>query len=133
MQPRLGGLRRTGIGLSLGAGAMWLVSLYGLLVAPSDGVNIGAALLGLLAMVVSVAASVVLICSLGRARAPVGAPGRAQLDTAAKVGGVLGILSILAWVAVFAVLPLPINPEPLEVAGLACFAVSSGLMARSRA
>jgi hypothetical protein len=65
-------LRRTGIALSATALLLWVVSLYGLLVVASDGVNIGAALQGEAAIVLSVSSLIVLLVSLGRARTPMG-------------------------------------------------------------
>ena len=56
--------RKVGLILATVAAALWAVTVVGfLLTAPEDGVNIGAAMLGLIALPLSVGASVTMMVS----------------------------------------------------------------------
>ena len=61
--------RKVGLILAAVPTALWAVAVVGfVLTGPDDGVNIGAAMLALLALPLSVGASVTLIVSTGSAR-----------------------------------------------------------------
>jgi hypothetical protein len=136
----MNGTRKAGLIVAGVAAAMWLGAVLGFVATgPEDGVNIGAALLALLAVPVSMAASITLLISLradrhGRPRSLLVAAGLAGLSLVALPAfllldpyetsvvaqlGVLGIgvLAFLASSALFAVAsrrngqPLPAGTE----------------------
>jgi hypothetical protein len=127
--------RTVGLVLAAVATGLWAVVVLGfLLTGPEDGVNIGAAMLGLVALPLSVGASVTLIVSRGDAARhgvaeehPLARRIAAGLGVAsiAFLGGstVLGELDSLALAAVAVV---------LLTAGITAFVASSALFALPR-
>ena len=127
-------IRRTGVALALAA-VILLLAGWLLLLQPTDGANIGAGLVLLFAEVVAVAATVVLLCSLGRARRDDYGVGRRRwtgLDLPGKLGALLGVCYLLIWVAELVLINFPIDPTQLEIAGVASFVAGAVLMSASR-
>ena len=119
-------IRRTGLAFAAAATVLWALVLLAVLTAdPADGANIGAGLAGLLAMVLSTAASITLLVA-------VAAPASRRRGIPWAAAG-LAVLSVLVWpvmwVGAYAV------PDQLWAAvlvgGVAAMIVSSLLLFRA--
>jgi hypothetical protein len=127
--------RKVGLILAAVATALWAVAVVGfVLTGPDDGVNIGAALLALLALPLSVGASVTLIVSTGSAR-------RSGLTEehplARRVAAGLGVASIACLCGSMVVGQLDsigtaVAAMILLTTGIAAFVASSALFALPR-
>ena len=128
--------RKVGLILAAVATSLWAVIVVAYLTtAPEEGVNIGAALLGLLAVPLSIAASVTLLASMGSAAR------RGILEThplARRIAAVLAVASA-ACLAGSLVLGPMVDTDRLAVtaglvlgAGIATFVASSALFALPR-
>ena len=101
---RMNSTRRVGLGLAAVATALWIVIVVAVFTTrPEDGVNIGAALLAMVAVPMSLAASVTLLIARSTA-AREGTPDRSATGRAAAV---LALLSLL-------LLPVPIVLGPMD-------------------
>ena len=91
--------RRTGLVVAAVATILWLLFAVGLLTSdPDDGANIGAGLAALLALVLSVGASLTLLSSL-RSTRPGAARAAGRLTATERGAGVLAVLSTACLVA----------------------------------
>lgn len=124
-------IRRTGTSLAL-AGAVIDVGAWWWLAQPADGFPFGVGLLLVVGGAVSVAATVVLMASLGRARQEVPRPRWRAVDLAGKVGAALGVVVVAIWLALWVLIDQPIDFTSWQIADFWVFVVASTLMAASR-
>lgn len=124
-----------GLILAAVATALWAVALAaGLTTAPEDGVNIGAAVLGLLAIPLSIGTSITLLVSW-RAEA---AAGRAHHPVGRRIGAGLAAASIASLAGSLVIGPMTETVEQAVVAGvvllagITTFVVSSALLVLPR-
>ena len=97
--------RRTGLVLAAAATLLWVLVAVALLTAdPDDGANIGAGLAGLLALALSLVASLLLLASLREARAA-GTTVAERLTATERGAGVLAVLSSACLLAFLALDP----------------------------
>ncbi len=119
--------RRTGLVVAAVAALLWLVFAVALLTGdPDDGANIGAGLAALLALVLSVGASITLLLSL-RAAHPRRSPGR-RLSVTERGAGVLAVVSMACLVAFLALDPYGESDVPRMTTlavGVGAFLLSS--------
>jgi peptidoglycan/LPS O-acetylase OafA/YrhL len=107
--------RRAGLIVAGTAAALWLVVLVSFFSAdPDDGVNLGAALLSMLAFPLSMAGSVLLLLSLRAERR--GDTGGRRLAVPRRVAAVLTVLAMALLAAVFVVTPADFLSADLMVA-----------------
>jgi membrane protease YdiL (CAAX protease family) len=118
--------RRTGLILAGIASALWLVVLVAFFsTAPEDGVNLGGALLAMLAVPLSLASSVVLLVSLrAERRGGSGRPAQA-LAMPRRVAAVLTVAAMALLCTVFAMGPTDsLSPDALVallISGIGAF------------
>ena len=131
----MNGTRRVGLILAGAGGVLWLAFVAAVLATgPGDGANIGAGLLALLALPLSVGASITLLLSMragrtGLTAGPDIAPARTPLES---VAAVLALISALTMTAFMLIPPADSSDTPRLVtlgAGIVALVASSTLFA----
>jgi hypothetical protein len=127
--------RTVGLVLSAVATVLWVGAAVGLLTtSPEDGVSIGGALLALLALPLSVGATVTLLVSRGEAARrglPEPHPGARRIAAGLGIASIAGLCgaTVLGQLGSFA---LGVTAMVLLAAGIAAFVASSALFALPR-